>query len=97
MLTGTQGPRRAFHDSRDLLMFLELGRRWTVDDGRLAGRLGVGGWYDTNRFPHLDSGHDSATGGAHFLSVERYGDPARKRTGLAASLSMPSGENPIPT
>jgi porin len=68
--TGDVGPRNFFRNTNDLFLIGEVDQSWTLGKEELAGRLGVGGWYNTNRFARFDGGQDSGTG-APFALLEQ--------------------------
>jgi carbohydrate-selective porin OprB len=83
--TGSYGPSHFFDRLDNLFLITEAGQRYQVHLKKmtLPGRIGLGGWWDTNRFPHLDhTGTHSGTGGAYFV--------------MDQALWQPPGENPVP-
>jgi porin len=65
--TGLTGPRTFFRSAEDLFMIAEIDQSWTLGRDKLAGRLGMGAWYSTNRFDRLDGGRATGTGGPYLL------------------------------
>jgi porin len=65
--TGSTGPRTFFRSAEDLFLISEVDWSWTAGRDALPGRLGVGGWYSTNRFARLDGGRATGTGAPYAL------------------------------
>jgi porin len=65
--TGSTGPRTFFRNAEDLFLIGEVDQCWVLGHDQLAGRIGVGGWYSTNRFHRLDGTRANGTGGTYVL------------------------------
>ena len=65
--TGAMGPRTFFRNPQRLFLIAEVDKSWALGLDKLAGRLGVGGWYSTNTFAKFGGGETSGTGGPYVL------------------------------
>lgn len=65
--TGALGPRNFFRNPQRLFLIAEIDKTWALGPNRLAGRLGVGGWYSTNKFQRLAGGETTGTGGPYVV------------------------------
>jgi porin len=69
--TGSLGPRTFFRNAGDLFVISEVDLSWSAGADALPGRLGVGGWYSTNRFARLDGGRRATGTGAPYALLDQ--------------------------
>jgi porin len=84
--TGSLGPARFLDRDDNLLLISELDKSWTLALPGLPGRVGVGGWFSTNRLPRLNGSTADGTGAPYALVDQALwrtnpGNPSDK-TGL---------------
>jgi porin len=65
--TGSLGPKTFFRRPDDLFLIGEADQTWKLGAQQLGGRLGVGGWYSTNKFNRVRGGRADGTGGPYAL------------------------------
>jgi porin len=65
--TGDKGPATLFGSPSALFLIGEGGPKWTLKEGTLPGKLGVGVWHHTGRFDRFDGGTDGGASGFYFL------------------------------
>ncbi len=65
--TGNEGFQPMIHNPGDIFLIAEIDKSWKLGPDRLSGRIGVGGWYSTNKFNRLDGGTHQGTGAPYAL------------------------------
>jgi porin len=69
--TGELGPQPLYHGGAGRLFLIgEIDKSWTIGANKLAGQIGVGGWYSTNDFARLDGGEANGTGGPYAFAQQ---------------------------
>src|SRR6185437_14233898 len=76
--TGALGPRTFFRNPQRLYFIAEIDKSWTLGSDQLPGRLGVGGWYSTNKFPRIAGGESTGTGGPYAILDQALWYPTPK-------------------
>ncbi len=77
--TGSYGPVHFFDDVNDLFFIAETGQRFKLlcHDVHLPGKIALGGWWDTNRFPRLDgAGTQDGNGGVYLTEDQVLWKPS---------------------
>jgi len=89
--TGSRGPSTFFGEPSDLFLIGELGRRWMVADGELAGGATLGAWKHTGSFANVFGGTTNGTNGFYGTLDQELSRAAEGESGGTKSAFLQVG------
>jgi porin len=95
--TGEYGPRHFASSPENLFLIAEIGQRYelTAAASKLPGKIGVGGWWDSNKFQKLDgAGQADGNGGAYLIVDQMLWKPRHAAPVLQGTAGQPSAGGP---